>query len=77
MLLAQILDPTSPQLLILGVIALFVAILFTLIHFVPVEYPGLFVFALVVGACAAISDGLSLPIFVHVGFNATGLLLAL
>ena len=56
---------------------LFVAVLFTLIHFAPVEYPGLFVFALVVGACAAFTDGLSLPILVHVGFNASGLLLAL
>ena len=53
------------------------AVLFALIHFAPVEYAGLFVFALAVGACAAFTDGLSCPIFVQVGFNATGLLMAL
>lgn len=56
---------------------LFVATLFTLIHFRPVEYPGLFLFALVVGACTLITGRLGLSIIVHLAFNATGLALAL
>ena len=56
---------------------LFVAALFTLVHFRPVEYPGLFVFALVVGACTLITGRLGLSIVVHLAFNATGLALAL
>lgn len=56
---------------------LFVVALFTLIHFRPVEYPGLFVFALVVGACTLITGRLGLSIIVHLAFNATGLALAL
>ena len=55
---------------------LFVAALFTGIHFRPVEYPGLFVFALVVGACALLTDRLGMSIVVHIAFNATGLALA-
>jgi membrane protease YdiL (CAAX protease family) len=53
------------------------ASLFTIIHFRPVEYPGLFVFAIVLGACAAVTRRLGCSIFVHVGFNATGLLLVM
>lgn len=49
---------------------------FTLIHFRPVEYPGLFIFALVVGAGFAVSGRLGLPIVTHVAFNVTGLALA-
>ena len=50
---------------------------FTLIHFRPVEYPGLFVFALVAGACLLFTDRLGTSIAAHVGFNVTGLLLAI
>lgn len=50
--------------------------LFTVIHFRPVEYPGLAVFALVVGAAALLPRRLGFAITVHVGFNAAGLLLA-
>lgn len=53
-----------------------VAVWFTLIHFRPVEYPGLFVFALVVGATRRWSRRLGLPIVTHVAFNVTGLVLA-
>jgi membrane protease YdiL (CAAX protease family) len=49
---------------------------FTIIHFRPVEYPGLFVFALVTGACLMFTDRLGMSIATHVAFNATGLLLA-
>ena len=59
------------------VVWLFVAALFTGIHFRPVEYPGLFVFALVVGACALLTGRLGMSIVVHIAFNATGLSLAL
>ena len=55
---------------------LLVAALFTAIHFRPVEYPGLAVFALVVGACALLTGRLGLPIVTHVAFNTTGLMLA-
>jgi membrane protease YdiL (CAAX protease family) len=53
------------------------ASLFTLIHFRPVEYPGLFTFSIVLGLCAAVTRRLGLSIFVHVGFNATGLVLVM
>ena len=52
------------------------ALWFTVIHFRPVEYPGLFVFALVVGAGFAMTGRLGLPIVTHVAFNVTGLALA-
>ena len=49
---------------------------FTVIHFRPVEYPGLFTFALVAGACLMVTDRLGMSIATHVAFNVTGLLLA-
>ena len=42
----------------------------------PVEYPGLFVFGLVAGACLLVTGRLGMPIATHVAFNVTGLLLA-
>ena len=51
--------------------------LFALIHFRPVEYPGLLVIGLVCGACALVTGRLGMAISCHVGFNVTGLLLAL
>ena len=51
--------------------------LFALIHFRPVEYPGLLVIGLVCGACALVTGRLGMAIACHVGFNVTGLLLAL
>ncbi|MGH9270025.1 MAG: lysostaphin resistance A-like protein [Ilumatobacteraceae bacterium] len=50
---------------------------FALIHFRPVEYPGLFTFGLVAGACFLVTGRLGTAIVTHVAFNATGLLLAL
>ena len=50
---------------------------FAVIHFRPVEYPGLFVFGLVAGAGLLVTGRLGLPIVTHIGFNVTGLLLAL
>ena len=52
------------------------AAFFALIHFRPVEYPGLFVAGLVFGACALVAGRLGPAIAAHIGFNAIGLLLA-
>lgn len=52
------------------------SLLFMVIHFRPVEYPGLFVIGLVCGACALGTGRLGMAIGCHVGFNVTGLLLA-
>ncbi len=49
---------------------------FTVIHFRPVEYPGLFAFALVAGACMLVTKRLGMSMVTHVAFNVTGLLLA-
>ena len=51
--------------------------LFAVVHFRPVEYPGLLVIGLVCGACALATGRLGMAIACHVGFNVTGLLLAL
>jgi len=59
-----------------GLVVVGVALVFTLIHFRPIEYPGLFAFALVLGITAVRTDRLGMPILTHVGFNVTGLLLA-
>ena len=50
---------------------------FTVIHFRPVEYPGLFTFGLVAGGCLLVTGRLGTPIVAHVAFNVTGLLTAL
>ena len=49
---------------------------FTAIHFRPVEYPGLFAFALITGACLMVTERLGMSMATHVAFNVTGLLLA-
>lgn len=50
---------------------------FALIHFRPVEYPGLFVAGLVFGVCAWRTGRLGPAIAAHVGFNLAGIALAL
>ena len=52
-----------------------VAAWFAIIHFRPVEYPGLFLFALVLGICALRTRRLGMGIMAHLAFNATGLVL--
>lgn len=52
-----------------------VAAAFAVIHFRPVEYPGLFAFGLVVGAMAAVTGRIGMSIVTHVAFNATALAL--
>lgn len=54
-----------------------VAALFAIIHFRPIEYPGLFVFGLIVGAAAQLTGRLGMSIMIHIGFNLTGLALVL
>jgi membrane protease YdiL (CAAX protease family) len=49
---------------------------FALIHFRPVEYPGLFAAGLVFGACALTAGRLGPAMAAHLGFNITGLVLA-
>ena len=52
-----------------------VGAVFALVHFVPVEYPGLFLVALVLGACTLRTGRLGMSIVAHAAFNATGLAL--
>jgi hypothetical protein len=51
------------------------AAIFAAIHLAPVEFPGLFVFALLLGIAREKTGTLGLPIVTHFAFNATGLLL--
>lgn len=51
-----------------------VALWFALIHFRPVEYPGLFVVGVVLGTCALVTRRIGLGIVAHAAFNATGLI---
>lgn len=48
---------------------------FALIHFQPVEYPGLFAAGLVFGACLLSTGRLGTSIAAHLAFNAAGLVL--
>ena len=52
------------------------ALWFAGIHLQPVEFPGLFVVGLVLGACMWRTGRLGMPLLAHVAFNATGLALA-
>ena len=58
-----------------GVALVVTALWFALIHFVPVEYPGLFAIALVLGLSYHFSHRIGMAIVTHMAFNATGLLL--
>lgn len=53
------------------------AVVFAAIHFAPVEFPGLFVFALVLGWCYRRTGRLGMGIITHMAFNATGLLVVM
>lgn len=53
------------------------AVLFSLIHLRPVEYPGLFVVGMVCGAAMLLTGRIGSAVACHVGFNVAGLLLAL
>jgi membrane protease YdiL (CAAX protease family) len=60
-----------------GAVLVAVAAIFALVHFRPVELPGLFVFGLVLGWAALRARRLGPAITIHIGFNLTGLLLVL
>jgi len=60
-----------------GAVLVVVAAVFALVHFRPIEIPGLFVFGLILGWAALRSGRLGPAITIHVGFNLTGLLLVL
>lgn len=51
------------------------AAVFAAIHLEPIEFPGLFVFALLLGVLRQWSGTLGMPIVAHMAFNATGLIL--
>jgi hypothetical protein len=46
---------------------------FTVVHLQPVEFPGLFAFALVLGWCRLKTGRIGMSIVAHVAFNVTGL----
>jgi membrane protease YdiL (CAAX protease family) len=48
---------------------------FTVVHLEPIEFPGLFAFAVVLGLCYRRTRRLGLSMVTHLAFNATGLLL--
>lgn len=52
------------------------AAFFGLIHFVPIEFPGLFAFGLVLGVCFQRTGRLGCSIIAHMSFNVTGLIIA-
>lgn len=59
------------------VVIVFVAFVFAVIHFRPVEYPGLFAAGLVFGLCAWGTGRIGMAIAAHIGFNLAGIALAL
>jgi len=52
-----------------------VAIWFAVVHFQPVEIPGLLAIAVVLGVATALTDRLGAGILAHMAFNAAGLVL--
>ena len=52
---------------------LIVAALFAIIHFRPIELPGLFAFGVVLGVCAVTTRRLGMGLLAHGAFNAEGL----
>lgn len=60
-----------------GAVLVLVAAIFAVVHFRPIEFPGLFVFGLILGWAAMKTRRLGPAITIHMGFNLTGLLLVL
>jgi hypothetical protein len=50
---------------------------FALVHFSPVEYPGLFLAGLVFGGCVVVTGRIGPAIITHAAFNAVGLVVVL
>lgn len=53
------------------------AIWFTIVHVNPIEFPGLFAFAVVLGLCFMKTKRLGMSVWAHVAFNATALFLVI
>lgn len=53
------------------------SVFFALVHFSPVEYPGLFLAGLVFGACVLVTGRIGSAIVTHAAFNAAGLAVVL
>ena len=53
------------------------AMWFTVVHVNPIEIPGLFAFAIVLGLCFMRTGRLGMSVWAHVAFNSTALLLVI
>jgi CAAX protease family protein len=53
------------------------ALFFALVHFQPLQIPGLFAFGLILGACAQRTGRLGMGILAHSAFNATAVVMLL
>lgn len=53
------------------------AMWFTIVHVDPIEFPGLFAFAIVLGLCFMKTKRLGMSVWAHVTFNATAILLVI
>ena len=53
------------------------ALFFALVHFQPLQIPGLFVFGLILGTCAQRTGRLGMSILAHSAFNATAVVMLL
>ena len=60
-----------------GIGLLSTSLWFALVHFSPVEYPGLFLAGFVFGGCVALTGRFGPAIATHAAFNATGLAVVL
>jgi membrane protease YdiL (CAAX protease family) len=60
-----------------GLVVVAVAAVFAIVHFRPVEIPGLFAIGLVFGIAAVWTGRLGMAIAIHAGFNAVGIVQAL
>jgi hypothetical protein len=53
------------------------SLFFSLVHFQPLQFAGLFAFGLVLGTCAQRTGRLGMSIFAHAAFNATAVVMLL
>lgn len=60
-----------------GFVVVAVAAVFAIVHFRPVEIPGLFAIGLVFGVAALWTGRLGMAMTIHAGFNAVGIVQAL
>ena len=53
------------------------SLFFALVHFQPLQIPGLFIFGLIAGTCAQRTGRLGMSIFAHAAFNGTAVVVLL